>query len=74
MPTTTTPPSIPEPDVLVSLTAVYEAAYARGVRDALDQLAEMARDSRAPRGRAAVAEARTRLLGIDVLSKSRGVV
>jgi hypothetical protein len=48
----------------VSVDQVYRAGYHRGIQDALDQLAEIARDPRRLRGVTAVAEAR-RLLGVN---------
>jgi hypothetical protein len=45
----------------VSIDELYQTAYRRGLIDALDQLAELARDPRKLRGVEAVAEARRRL-------------
>lgn len=47
----------------VSVDAIWQAAYQRGIRDALDQLAELARDPQQIRGEASIAEARRRLCG-----------
>lgn len=49
------------PHDFVSIDELYQTAYRRGLVDALDQLAELARDPRKLRGVEAVAEARRRL-------------
>jgi hypothetical protein len=46
---------------VVSIDAVWQAAYQRGLRDALDEMAKIARSARQPRGEASVDEARRRL-------------
>lgn len=45
----------------VSVDAIWQPAYQRGIRDTLDQLAGLARDPQRARGEASIVEALRRL-------------